>query len=865
MPPTGAPPITVSAGSREGTLAITGSRVLAIFYPPKLSGDEPFFKIATSANGGTTYFDQTVEIRGQLVVKHLVPTLDEDSSSGGVVVIGWPPVYDHIKIICSSRQRQDRTFYVLLDGATGSSGTLTLSLDSKNYPLAYIDHVGSATDEVPGMRTGRLRYDQVRGAYIFRIDDFSGPYGQPTIDMESSRQGHQEGLLSSPNLDGSAGFLTGPAAKTAQISPPTTLTTVRTIAPTSIALSSNLEDVDGDPFIYMAVKNEIWRSVQGSPVFQESDTSTATTGTTLTRTGAGWTTNEWIGFTATSDSKTLVVTGNTGTVLTGAAGWVGGTPAAGTYEMHNSVVSLTSATQIGGMAESFSRGPQNWRRLWVTGVSATSEISLYFLDTGESVYGGDGSWKTALDATGATVPAESICTVGGFLMTTTEMSDYYDSILIGTIKGEISVCRPHGGGTLLSRGIWGVPRLVFAVPGRIQFLASRFADAQTDGVYFIGGGRLYNLYWAAMQETDSLTGVFRAPSHRTMPEFPPLTCGCMWQRMPVVSDGYNIWAVEGAEVRWLGFPPGLLTQVNSTTTTWSMEIQSLTAAGDLLIAGVKFSDGTNDSIAVYALNEAAGQWRRIFGTSLTAAGAELLGCHYSSPTLWGDPAEKYLFVNYVYATQTYVYSLHLPKGIVGASGGDDEFQEAGRWYFPMFDGGSPLVDKTLLGYRIECYLNHADTDHKITVADSISATIGTIDGSTDGTGWQAKEFLLASGQGVSFKTIGTYLVADLDAAKVTHHPEVHAFEWIFNLQLASRMEWELHIDTQKWMRDNSKDIQDLLTQLTTSRDKTPQVAASITNAMDSTYVKIRSFEVQRPSDPATAPIGYTRIVLEESV
>lgn len=57
--------------------------------------------------------------------------------------------------------------------------------------------------------------------------------------------------------------------------------------------------------------------------------STGTTGTTLTDTGKAWATNAWIGGTVVSGGSTLLITGNTGTVLTGAGGWVGGTPAPG--------------------------------------------------------------------------------------------------------------------------------------------------------------------------------------------------------------------------------------------------------------------------------------------------------------------------------------------------------------------------------------------------------------------------------------------------------------------------------------------------------------------------------------------------------
>jgi hypothetical protein len=60
-------------------------------------------------------------------------------------------------------------------------------------------------------------------------------------------------------------------------------------------------------------------------------TSSAVTHTTLTDTGATWGVNQWVGFTATMDGKTLVVTSNTATVITGIAGWQGGEPPPGFY------------------------------------------------------------------------------------------------------------------------------------------------------------------------------------------------------------------------------------------------------------------------------------------------------------------------------------------------------------------------------------------------------------------------------------------------------------------------------------------------------------------------------------------------------
>lgn len=65
-----------------------------------------------------------------------------------------------------------------------------------------------------------------------------------------------------------------------------------------------------------------------------SGTSTSVTDTTMTDTGKTWVVNEWTGFVVTSGGKTMTVTSNTATVLTGTGGWSGGgNPGTGTYAM----------------------------------------------------------------------------------------------------------------------------------------------------------------------------------------------------------------------------------------------------------------------------------------------------------------------------------------------------------------------------------------------------------------------------------------------------------------------------------------------------------------------------------------------------
>lgn len=58
----------------------------------------------------------------------------------------------------------------------------------------------------------------------------------------------------------------------------------------------------------------------------DTGTSTGSSSTTLTDTSKSWTANVHVGREVICNGKTLIVTSNTATVLTGSAGWVGGDP-----------------------------------------------------------------------------------------------------------------------------------------------------------------------------------------------------------------------------------------------------------------------------------------------------------------------------------------------------------------------------------------------------------------------------------------------------------------------------------------------------------------------------------------------------------
>jgi len=75
--------------------------------------------------------------------------------------------------------------------------------------------------------------------------------------------------------------------------------------------------------------NNTFRNIYATGLGTKNATGTAdaavtTTNTTLTDTRAAWTTDEWIGYDVRCNGKSMLVTGNTATVLTGAS-WNGGT------------------------------------------------------------------------------------------------------------------------------------------------------------------------------------------------------------------------------------------------------------------------------------------------------------------------------------------------------------------------------------------------------------------------------------------------------------------------------------------------------------------------------------------------------------
>jgi len=995
MPPTGAVALTIAANAREGTLAITGCSVLALLVPAKLDGR--FLKLQTSKDGGTTYFNQTVEADGQHVVRHYIPRADEADDAGWVIVVGWPAVYDHIKIVCSAPQRYARTVYVLVDGSEGTTGDLTLQLGDSGtstahtqtvggsatltdtgkawttnewigavvtfdtdhtltvtgntatvltgsagwnsdpgapeaaytlyfpYPIAYIKSVGSGQEQLPGMVTGAVRWDQKEGCYRYKITDFSGPLGMQTMDLESERQGH---LLRYPaaTMDGSMGHLTGPSKFETAINPATAIATTKVVPCSSVGLSSVIGDQYGDPRIYIGVGNEVWRSCQGSTVFQVSGTanaavstdvagtltdtrlnglyavdqfvgftvtcngktgivisntstpftltvvpeedwldpaqiatmSTDATAKTLTDPTKSWTVNKWAGGTATCNGQTLVITSNTATVLTGtggwsadpgdkrdyhitdAPGWSGGDPGDGyAWEMHDSVLTLPSATQISSIVEqgTLTSGTSSTIRsyLYAAGASASTSLSIYYTINGEY-------WLV-----GAVAAEQITSIVSGRTETVLRATGTSDSSLYaGVAETTTDSAHPTG------------------ARGRKHFLSNYFDDIGGLGIWLISAGRLRHLVAA---QYNVLSLMFVAPA----PRFPPLVTGCMWQNRPTVTDGLNIWTIMGDKTDWIGLPA--LIAHPRLAAGFRYSIETLNAAGHLLIAGVKVFDGTNYYVSFMAFDEDSGQWRVLFvDSNPSTSEPSIMGTLLLNTQAPPNPAYKYLLLSYAYSTNSYVYSLHLPRGFVGVSGTDDEFAAIsaggvpeGVWTLPTFNGKDPGRDGTLIEVVLEAELFEASASHKVelyTRADSGSMTERLqIDGVTDGTGRITKKYQPTGGAAFTLYDIELWGFVNTDE----YFPYIHSLEIAWRKRGDTRLVWEILLDTQKWMRDNTKTISDLTTRLAYSRDRTILNSAAITNIMSASKFLLPDFQIDKPSDPSTAPIGHTLIRLEEPI
>lgn len=723
-----------------------------------------------------------------------------------------------------------------------------LSLNGIDYPLVsfQIDRIRPL--RVQQLATGALRWDEHMGAYEYVINDFSGPLGQMRIEMEQAKQGHRIYSVNSPTWDGSMGYLTGVPQFTNRITPAPAIATTRAIVPTSVCVSSDIEDIGSDPRHYVGVGNEVWRSVKGEPKFQDSGTANAavsTSNTTLTDTREAWATNEWVGFEVTCGGKTMTVTGNTATVLTGASWSGGGNPGNGlAWEMHDSVVSIPSATQITGFCEaSYTKGTSATmiRRIWVTGASATGDHLMKYLGAG--AFNDDGAWHTAQRYPVTDIYAESTCVARCWKNPGGTTTGYQDIVWIAHRDGTIDLIAPAFG----IGGAYYTPQ-VFMGSGRVQFLAQRFNDIWGQGVFFITGSELINLYF-----TEG-----GLPKSRPIPPLPPLFCGTMYQNMPTVSDGgLQIHQVMGTQTRRLDLPPNLLSECNVRNTAhFRASIRFLASSGDRLLAGLQVTDDTYYSLMLAAYNDAIGQWRILWahngGTSVSDFMGTYLGATHAPANLTG--ADKHLVIVYKVGTNTLVDTIQLPRGLVGQTGADDAFNLASssNWGLPEFDAGDPMLDGTLFGYRLLLYASQATTPF-LAIFDAMDGAAYNEVGANIGptVGWNAVQRLLGDGQGESFTTCAVVLTVQA-STDGTHCPEIHRFSYLFRKRGDCARDYTFQIDVEAW-RAKGQTYASLWSNLTTAYEAEPMVAMSVKSEgvatlLSSRYVSVENVEAA-PTDP----------------
>ncbi len=657
---------------------------------------------------------------------------------------------------------------------------LTLNLGSNTYPILQIRSARRARDEIPGLRTGKLLFDQTIGAFRFIIDDFSAPWGQDVIDMQSDLQGHRYATLIE-TMDGAAGHLVCAPLRTSRKTG--AAASDRVTGASLIGLTSVVEDEDGNPYAYMGLGNTIWRSDQGAVTF----------------------------------------------------------PAGG-----NPIVTVTGATQIGGIIET--RDETGGRRLWVAGVAQSSDIDMRTMTSA-------GTWSTL---TGTNGEGESICAVRvNSEYPSTLGSDF---ILYATKDGTIR--------SAMARVISNTPayqRKITQETGRVQFLAQRFDSINTSGVWLIAGGRLRNLVFES--------GFLQPGGFRYGPQYelPPLVTGCMFQGTPAVTDGYTVFRALGAEIQEIGLPSGILTDVNRIgSSSFRLTIRALAPAGNLLIAACQVTDGTNYHMLVLAYNPSSGQWKVIHTIDGTTNKVDPMGMAYGPLSVEGDPNQKQLLIAYQLGGGTDLASVHLPRGLVGESLAQDEFETTSHWVMSEFTAGDLGLEKTILGYKLDVRLTENHASHAVKIQDGMdNAAYADVSGGSiagdGGLGFRSTgDVLLASGQGEAAKGVAVRFVATRNTA--TAGPEIHRFEYIFNMQQLARGQWEIVIDTAEWLGANHKGLDDLWAQLKSDSDNNPQLTASVSpKVIASTFVKLKDFWLESPTDPMSKRLGPTHLILERSV
>ncbi len=584
-------------------------------------------------------------------------------------------------------------------------------------------------------------------ASYFWIRDFSGPWGQQAIDMESDKQGHVSDVAAI--VDGSGGYLTlGPKTST-QITGGGQASTV--MPPSQIGLSSVIADVDGHPYTYLGITNTIWRSDQGAVTFPPGT---------------------------------------------------------------NPIATIAGAVHLGAMVEQTVVGAS--RRIWAAGIAQSADVQLYYSDAG----------ATFAATTGANAKGEALAVVrqGG-------SGADLERLLVARRDGTI-----FSTDGVISAGAFSSVAEVWRGDGRIQFLNPVFDDPLGEGIWFIQGGRLVNL--RPMSQRGIVDETTPAPP------LPPLTAGCMWERRPTVTDGYNIWTVLGDRAVHLGLPPTPLVGLTGLPST--AIIAAIGAAGDMLLIS------TPTDVLAYR----AGRWQ-----PLSRTGNGDANCGFLVPTVRAppDPTYRYILIVERDTVISRAYSVHLPRGMAALDGVDEFTTGVHDYALPRFDADMADVAGTLLGFGLVVNITESGQEVKVLYGiDGAAAT--TSAGSVTATGLSSTVLSLGSGAGVSFTFVDVEIRLDWGST-ATKTPLVYAFAYIYSKRGKLSYRWQITVAGEEWLKDNpGKNFNDLVDQLQTTFDKSTLVTLSIPGLSEK---KVRVDAIEASLVAPGADIGNATVTMTE--
>lgn len=146
---------------------------------------------------------------------------------------------------------------------------LSATLGSTVFPLISLLPSTAAPAEPERRLTGRASLAHRENTYYTEVNDFSGPFGQETWDMDSTRQGFRDG-----SLLGTEDYLVLPPGFTEELDPVVAEPTTFVVFPGNVGIASNAADrasgIQAETRQFVAVGPAVWRSDLGVYTFSES-------------------------------------------------------------------------------------------------------------------------------------------------------------------------------------------------------------------------------------------------------------------------------------------------------------------------------------------------------------------------------------------------------------------------------------------------------------------------------------------------------------------------------------------------------------------------------------------------------------------